>query len=759
MLNRSLSHRGHPALGLRLLAAAVTLFALSASENATAATITVPGDHATIQAALDVAVAGDVVEVENGTYNEKVTFSASGTVGLPITLQAKSGHSPIIDGTGISVAGLAGLVYIEDQSFIEISGFEIRNFFGTGPADFPAGIWLRGQSGNVEIRNNTVHSIENSGCGNCGAHGIAVYGTSGAGSIHDLVIDGNVVRDCILGWSEAMVLNGNVEDFVVSNNTVHDNNNIGIDMIGFENECSGCADGLDRARDGLVVGNLVYNIDSQGNPAYGSDRSADGIYVDGGTRITIERNIVHDVNIGIELASEHQGKDTSEITVRNNFVYDCHTTGFAMGGYNTNRGSTEDCVVVNNTFYHNDSDATGSGEMLIQYDTRNNILKNNILVAGPQNVFISNDYSANTGNTVDSNIYFSSGGANSSEWSWKGNYYTGYADWLANTGNDVGSQFTNPKLVAAGTGDLHLQATSPALNSGETLSPTLIGSLDIDGDDRVNGAAVDIGADERTECGDGVIDGSEECDDSNLIDGDGCDSNCSTTACGNTILTAGEQCDDGNLADGDCCSSGCLFESLGASCDDNEICSLTDECDGAGICVGTSTPEPSCLVPSLGTRGAQIKLSSRGGNKDKLTWKWGKGPEALLAALGTPDIADEMAFCIFVDEGAGSEIFLSAEVPAGASWQLKGSSTYKYKDSDLQPDGIRQVQMKAGVAGKAKAKVQGKGSNLGLPSLPLAPTATVTTQLHNLANGTCFGATFPTPFRRNDEQNFQAQTD
>src|SRR3546814_2484589 len=60
-------------------------------------------------------------------------------------------------------------------------------------------------------------------------------------------------------------------------------------------------------RDGLVRGNEVWNVDSYGNPAYGNDRSADGIYVDGGRDILIEGNTIHDVNIGIELASEHAG--------------------------------------------------------------------------------------------------------------------------------------------------------------------------------------------------------------------------------------------------------------------------------------------------------------------------------------------------------------------------------------------------------------------------------------------------------------------
>jgi cysteine-rich repeat protein len=61
-------------------------------------------------------------------------------------------------------------------------------------------------------------------------------------------------------------------------------------------------------------------------------------------------------------------------------------------------------------------------------------------------------------------------------------------------------------------------------------------------------------------CGDGKRGFHETCDDSNAIDGDGCDSNCTLTACGNGIITSGEECDDGNTVDGDGCSSGCQSE-------------------------------------------------------------------------------------------------------------------------------------------------------------------------------------------------------
>ena len=157
---------------------------------------------------------------------------------------------------------------------------------------------------------------------------------------------------------------------------MHDTNNIGIDVIGFEGTASDPT--VDQARDGIVRGNMVWNVDSYGNPAYGNDRSADGIYVDGGRDILIEGNVVHDVNIGIELASEHAGRSTRNITARNNVVLDATAIGIAIGGYDRRRGSTEDCIIVNNTFVNTDG-----VELLVQFDTRDNVIANNVIVAGP----------------------------------------------------------------------------------------------------------------------------------------------------------------------------------------------------------------------------------------------------------------------------------------------------------------------------------------------------------------------------------------
>jgi cysteine-rich repeat protein/parallel beta-helix repeat protein len=727
-----------------------------AAGTAGAAILEVPADHATIQAAVAAAVAGDTVEVSTGIYNERVTFVSSGMPGSPITLTAKAGHLPVIDGTGLPTTDLEGLVYIEDRSYIVVSGFEIRNFTASAPSHFPAGIWVRGSAHHIEIRDNDVHGIRNEGCSSCGAHGIAVYGTSAAASIHDVVIAGNEVHDLVLGWSESLVVNGNVEDFQITNNVVHGNNNIGIVAIGFEGECIGCSDALDRARDGLIADNLVYDIDSIDNPSYSGSRSADGIYVDGGTRITIERNIVHDCNIGIELASEHDGKSTSEVVARNNFVYRSHSIGISIGGYDTRRGSTVDCAIVHNTLYDNDTDHSGGGELLLQYDVRNNVIENNIVYANSQNQFVANEFSLTSGNTIDHNLYFSAGGAASSEWRWTTTPYTGFAAWKAGSGNDANSIFEDPVLVSPATGNLHLGAGSPAIGAAVALDPAVAGTTDIDGTPRVSGAAADLGADEQA-CGNGSVEGDELCDDGDLVDGDGCDSNCTPTACGNGIATAGESCDDGNLGAGDCCDEGCAYEMAGSSCDDGELCTFDDECDGAGACEGRAEVEPICLVPDAGTAGSRLTLKGTG-SATRLGWSWGKGDAIALASLGAPATTDDYALCLFANDGVSDSVLVSSLAPAGSAWTT-GATSLKYKSRSLAPDGIKQIQFKAGAAGAAKIKVKGQGAGLGLSSLGFGPSSTVGVELRNVATGNCFGAVYSSPFRADDEFRFDDRTD
>ena len=58
-------------------------------------------------------------------------------------------------------------------------------------------------------------------------------------------------------------------------------------------------------------------------------------------------------------------------------------------------------------------------------------------------------------------------------------------------------------------------------------------------------------------CGNGALEMGELCDDGNMTDGDGCDTNCTPTRCGNGIVTPPELCDDGNSDNLDGCENDC----------------------------------------------------------------------------------------------------------------------------------------------------------------------------------------------------------
>jgi hypothetical protein len=416
------------------------------------------GSVTTIQAGLNAANSGDTVLVKAGTYLETVSFGKSGAANAPIVLKNFGSDVPVIDGNGTN----GNVVTIANKSWVQIIGFEVKNASGGDPS---IGISIEGSGSNIVVKNCKVHDIVSA---NKNAHGIAAYGTNGTNSLRSLVIDGNEIYGCKLGQSESMVLNGNVDSFAVTNNIVHDNDNIGIDFIGFE----GTGGANDQARSGICAGNHVYNISSATNPTYGGERSADGIYVDGGKDIVIERNTIDNCDIGIEVASEHGGKTTSGITVRNNFVSRSDQANILSGGYAASKGNAQNIVIVNNTLWHGKG-----GEIALQYNCSAVTIRNNICYANSGQVYLDSWGGNNSTITADNNLYY--GASTSSPGQWP----------------DSHAKFANPQLVNA-PADLHLLAASPARNNGTALTSDIAGALDIDGQSRVQEGVIDIGADE-----------------------------------------------------------------------------------------------------------------------------------------------------------------------------------------------------------------------------------------------------------------------
>jgi parallel beta-helix repeat protein len=445
MFIRRASGRPQKRLGRRGIGALVALLAAGPSS---AASSVVPDDFPTIQAALNAAGPGDTISVKDtpGPYFEKITFPNGGGPGAYVTLQAYAGHSPILDGTGI--AG-SNMVLIESKSYVKVIGFEIRNNLNVNDG---SGVRILGAGSNIEIRDNRIHDIR-------GRHamGITVYGTE-ATSISNLVIDGNQIYDCEPARSEALTLNGNVELFEVTNNIVRDVNNIGIDFIGGETDIQ--PDPTKVARNGVCRGNQVYRARS----VYGGGYAA-GIYVDGGKDITIERNVVSESDLGIEIGAENTGITVRGVIVRDNLVYHNDKAGIGFGGYDASVGRVRDCLFLSNTLYRNDTLGVGLGELWIQW-AEDNAVRNNIFYSTAQNVLLYTE-TGNLNNTLDYNLWFTDAGSGSATFVWRGTGYYSYAAYQAGAGQDANSVFANPQFVNAAAANFHVQSTSPAVDAGD----------------------------------------------------------------------------------------------------------------------------------------------------------------------------------------------------------------------------------------------------------------------------------------------------
>jgi hypothetical protein len=155
---------------------------------------------------------------------------------------------------------------------------------------------------------------------------------------------------------------------------------------------------------------------------------------------------VWNCDIGIELACETYGKNTSNVTVRNNLVYGCQGfCGLSIGGADSSNGGADNIKIYNNTLYNN------ATNMNIQLNCQvaSNVIKNNIFYIGTE------FEGTRTGITISNNLN------------------------------------TNPDFVNASANDFRLQSNSGAIDKGA--NDSLAGTLDLNGNNRIMGGIVDIG--------------------------------------------------------------------------------------------------------------------------------------------------------------------------------------------------------------------------------------------------------------------------
>jgi cysteine-rich repeat protein len=270
-------------------------------------------------------------------------------------------------------------------------------------------------------------------------------------------------------------------------------------------------------------------------------------------------------------------------------------------------------------------------------------------------------------------------------------------------------------------------------------------------------------------CGNGIVNGDEQCDDGNLVSGDCCSESCqfesSGAACGDSGDTA---CDNSDSCDGsgvclsnyeattfDCGDSGtactnqdkcdgagsCADQGVvaeGTLCDDGDACTVADACAGA-VCAGApidcddanpctedsceagdgcvSTGAPVDAGTCYGAAKAKLKIGDAAEvGADKLSWKWIKGDAFEQPALGEPDVDTRYALCVYDMLADVPSLAASIVVEPSGLWTTRAPKGWSYKDTSGSSSGATKVAIKtSAVDGKTKIVFAAGGAGLLLP--------------------------------------------
>lgn len=454
------------------------------NDNLTVAQNSINTPWRTLQKACNSAPVGSTVYFRGGVYpSNSVVMNVSGLAGNYIKFKNYAQEVPVIDGGDASQT----LLQITNRAYLIIDGLHFKNVTMSGSR----GVMIEGNSHHIEIRNCKISEINVSDSptympASCSDNvsPLKVCGENNAQAINNIIIANNEVFSCKTGCSEGIAVSGNVDGFLIEKNTVHDISNIGIVAAGFYSSC-----GSGQARNGTIRGNVIYNCQFP-NPAINT--TASGIYLDGAKNMIVEQNRVYSCQVGIHVGCETTGQIADNNTVRNNIVYNNEKWGIGMGGY-VGKGFVENCRIINNTTFYNNYFYNGSygnfGEILLQ-QVRNSSINNNICYIRYQAthaVFMKWEYPALVSNiTINHNTYFTPDACSSAllmvrEGSTNLDFSAYQALGYDVSGNTLNPQFINPSLPHP---YLHLQLSSPLINTADNALASTAGSVDFDGNAR-----------------------------------------------------------------------------------------------------------------------------------------------------------------------------------------------------------------------------------------------------------------------------------
>ncbi|MHC4941956.1 MAG: right-handed parallel beta-helix repeat-containing protein [Planctomycetota bacterium] len=403
------------------------------------ATLEVPAQYPTIQAAIDAAEDGDTVLVSPGTYVENIDF-----IGKAIIVTSSDGPwSTVIDGS--QARRVAVFLNDEGQDSV-LKGFLINNGLG--------GIQCKYASPTL-----TCNVIAKNGHGGTG-HGAGIYCEHASPDIGHNLITGN----------KTFSYGGGIACQYDSDASIHDN-------IITNNHAGYYGGGINI---NLCSPSVINNVISDN---FIDEREGGGIYCIHSESVIMDNTItgnLADVGGGI-----HCGFNSSPF-IANNIIAGNQVDLYGWGGGVCCWQNSSTVHFVNNTVTANSAKGVyGQGGGLFCYQANmsitNSIFWDNHAYIG-QEIFITDSTSHPT--HVEIGYCDLDGGKLAT--------YTAPGSTMA---WGPGMIDTDPLFVDEAKGDFHLRYSSPCRDMGDNSAPGLPG-VDFEGDPRIAYGNVDMGADE-----------------------------------------------------------------------------------------------------------------------------------------------------------------------------------------------------------------------------------------------------------------------
>ena len=184
------------------------------------------------------------------------------------------------------------------------------------------------------------------------------------------------------------------------------------------------------------------------------------------------------------------------------------------------------------------------------------------------------------------------------------------------------------------------------------------------------------------------------------------------------------------------------------------------------LCGPAPEMDAAChLADATGAGRSSLRIKDAPDDRnDRLKWTWARGGQTVPNAFKAPT-TEGAIYRLCVYDGSGSpQPLLESDIPVGANWSASGPDRFAYDVRVTETlSGIIAAHLRAGLAGRAKIQVTGKGALLHpLATDSLTGEVVVQLLIDDGASTECFKTAFPGPsgrgaVTRQDATHFEAK--